>query len=169
MAAIAGVTPGRALDLACGAGRHALYLAKAGWSVTAVDSSPVGIGILRERAAAAGVVVDTRIADLETGEFALEENAYDLICDCNYLQRDLFPRIRAAVRPGGRVMAMIQMVDESPDVAPMNPAYLLRPGELREYFAGWRILHDAEIRPKPKSRMVAELIAQRRAGLRPAL
>jgi SAM-dependent methyltransferase len=129
----------------------------------------VGIGILRERAAASGVVVDARIADLETGEFALQENAYDLICDCNYLQRDLFPRMRAAVRPGGRVVAMIQMVDNSPEVTPMNPAYLLRRGELRAFFPGWRILHDAERRPGPSSRMVAELIAQSGAGPRPAI
>jgi len=161
ISAVAGIAPGRALDLACGAGRHALYLAQAGWSVTAVDSSAVGIGILRDRADAAGVAIDTRIADLETGEFLLEENAYDLICDCNYLQRDLFPRMRAAVRPGGRVVVMLQMVDDSPDVAPMNPAYLARPGELREFFNGWEILHDTETRPKPESRMVAELIARR--------
>ncbi len=161
VSAVAGIAPGHALDLACGAGRHALYLARGGWNVTAVDSSPVGIGILRERAAAAGVVIDARIADLETGEFVLEENTYDLICDCNYLLRDLFPRMRAAVRPGGRVVVILQMVDDSPDVAPMNPAYLARPGELREFFKGWDILHDAEIRPKPGSRMVAELIARK--------
>jgi tellurite methyltransferase len=116
---------------------------------------------LCERAAASGVVIDFRIADLEAGEFALEENAYDLIVDCNYLQRDLFPRMRAAIRPGGRVVAMLQMVEEAPYVAPMNPAYLLQPGELRAFFAGWQILHDAEVRPKPRGRMVAELIAQR--------
>ena len=127
----------------------------------AVDSSPAGIGILRERVSASGLVIDTRIADLEADEFVLEENTYDLIVDCNYLQRDLFPRIRAAVRPGGRVVAMIQMVDDSPDVAPMNPNYLLRHGELREIFKGWEVLHDAERRPKPRGRMVAELIAQR--------
>jgi SAM-dependent methyltransferase len=167
MAAIAGVAPGRALDLACGAGRHALYLAQAGWSVKAVDSSPAGIGILREHAAALGLVVDTRIADLETGEFVLEENAYDLIVDCNYLQRDLFSRMRAAVRPSGRVVAMIQMVDDSPGLAPMNPAYLFRPGELRGFFRGWEILHDTEMRPKPNSRMVAELIAQRAGTIGP--
>ena len=132
----------------------------------AVDRSPAGIAILHERASASGLVIDTRIADLEAGEFVLEGNTYDLIVDCNYLRRDLFPRIRAAVRPGGRVVAMIQMVDDSPDVAPMNPNYLLRNGELREFFAGWEILHDAERRPRPKSRMVAELIAQSGAGPR---
>ncbi len=146
-----------------------MYLAQAGWSVTAVDSSPVSIGILRERAAASGMVIDSHIADLEAGEFVFEENAYDLICDCNYLQRDLFPLMRAAVRPEGRVVVILQMVDDSPDVAPMNPAYLVRSGELREFFNGWGILHDAEIRPKPNSRKVAELIAQSGAGPRPAI
>ena len=64
-----GVAPPRALDIACGAGRHAVFLAARGFDVTAVDSSRVGVGLTRERARAAGVVVDARVADLERGEF----------------------------------------------------------------------------------------------------
>src|SRR4051794_28790164 len=97
--------PGRALDLACGAGRNAIYLARLGWRVTAVDFSRTGIARLRERAA--GLAIETRVADLERGDFPIEPNGYDMICDFYYLQRSLFPEIRGGVRPGGMVVAAI--------------------------------------------------------------
>jgi 2-polyprenyl-3-methyl-5-hydroxy-6-metoxy-1,4-benzoquinol methylase len=52
------LTPGKALDLACGTGRNALWLAEHGWSVTAVDGSPAAIEILRQRASEKGIPVD---------------------------------------------------------------------------------------------------------------
>ena len=67
----AGSAAGRALDLACGSGRNALYLAELGWQVTAVDGSPVAVDVLRARAAERGLEIDIRVADLERGEFEL--------------------------------------------------------------------------------------------------
>lgn len=157
--------PGRALDIACGTGRHALYLAERGWQVTAVDSSKVAIEILLKRAHQLGVTVDARVADLELGEFTIEPDRYDLIVNCCYLQRDLFPIIKAGVRVGGLVIAVIAMEDDDPNVKSMNPAFLLQPGELRASFEGWELLHDFEGKPKakPKQRAMAE-IAVRRLG-----
>src|SRR5215471_19399268 len=63
---------GDALDLACGAGRNALWLAEHGWRVTAVDGSAAAIDILRQRAAERGANVEARVADLEVGEFRIE-------------------------------------------------------------------------------------------------
>ncbi len=139
----ADLDPGAALDLACGPGRNALYLAERGWRVTAVDGSPIAIAKLRERNAA----IDARIADLERGEFQIQPDSYDLICDCLYLQRDLFPQIKAGVRAGGMaiVIALLTRV---------------RPGELREYFDDWKILHYGE-------EQVAELVAVRRSVTEP--
>lgn len=139
-----GLAPGRALDLACGPGRHAIFLAERGWRVTAVDASRVGIELLQRRAVERGVEVDARVADLERGEFEIGAEAYDLIGVFYYLQRDLFPRIRAGVPPGGVVVAAIHMTDENPEVQPMNEDYLLQPGELRAQFRGWEIMHDYE-------------------------
>src|SRR5579872_3307932 len=93
------LAPGRALDLACGPGRNALYLAGLGWQVTAVDRSPVAIHLLRERSG--DLDIDIRQADLERGEFTPAPESVDLVCDTLYLQRDLIPAIRAALRPGG--------------------------------------------------------------------
>lgn len=156
--------PGRALDLACGAGRHAILLAERGWRVTAVDASSVGIELAKEAARERHVQVDWRVSDLEHGEFEIEAEAYDLIGVFYYLQRNLFPQIRAGVRSPGIAVAVIHMVDDSPDVKPMNPAFLLQPGELRAEFSGWEILHDDEGRPAVEGhgRRTAEIIARKR-------
>jgi SAM-dependent methyltransferase len=138
------IKPGRALDLACGPGRHAIFLAERGWQVTAVDASRVGIELLQRQASERGLQVDARVADLERGEFEIGAEAYDLIGVFYYLQRDLFQQIRAGVPSGGVVVAAIHMTDENPDAHTMNEDYLLQPGELRAQFRGWQIIHDYE-------------------------
>ncbi|HEV2705063.1 MAG TPA: methyltransferase domain-containing protein [Pyrinomonadaceae bacterium] len=156
----------RALDLACGAGRHALYLAAEGFRVTAVDASRVGVDLMLRRAAERGLELEARVADLERHEFLIEPEAYDLICDFYYLQRDLFDEMRAGLRPGGLFAAAIHTTDERPGVRPMNPDFLLRPGELAAAFRDWHILHYHETReddrdPGEHTRHTAELIARR--------
>jgi tellurite methyltransferase len=154
--------PGRALDVACGTGRNAIYLAERGWQVTAVDSSKVAIEILLESARELGERVDARVANLETGEFIIEPDGYDLIVNCCYLQRDLFPAIKAGVRAGGVMIAVIAMMDDSPNVTPMNPAFLLQQGELRNAFQHWELLHDFEGKSTENTnrRAIAELVAR---------
>lgn len=155
--------PGRALDLACGTGRHAIFLAERGWQVVAVDAASVGIELAKQTAQSRGVQVDWRVADLERGEFEIEREAYDLICVFYYLQRDLFPQIRAGISRGGHIVAAINMVDESPGLKPMSPNFLLEPGELRAEFRGWEILHDYEGTPTEEGhrRRSAEIVAKK--------
>jgi len=158
--AITDLKPGRALDLACGVGRHAIYLAQHGWQVTAVDSSRVGIEILQQRAGSARAgsaripaggsqasclhQIDAHIADLEKDEFQIEPAAYDLICDFYYLQRDLFPSIRPGVKPGGAFVAAIHLNDGNAEAKPHHPAFLLEPGELKTLFSDWEITYYHE-------------------------
>ena len=146
--------PGRALDLACGSGRNALYLARLGWEVVAVDASPSAVRIVRERAAACAARIDARVADLETSEFQIEPGGYDLICDCLYLQRDLFPKIREGVRPGGVFAGEILLRDSQPR------RFVLEPGELRREFEGWKILYYSEA-GAGHSRPSASILARR--------
>lgn len=154
---------GRALDVACGVGRHAIWLAERGWQVTAVDNSRVAIEILRQRAYQKGLAIDSRIADLDRHDFIIEPATYDLILNCCYLQRDLFPAIKAGARVGGVVIAVIAMVDDDPRIKPMNPAFLLKPGELRAEFEGWELMRDFEgKRAGDARRAMAEIIARRR-------
>jgi len=146
--------PGDALDLACGLGRNALYLARLGWQVTAVDSSPAAIGLLTGRAG--GLAIHAQVADLAQHQFAIAAAAYDLICDFFYLQRDLFPFIRDGVRPGGMFAGAIHLFDEN-----RASAFAMRPGELRSEFHGWKILFYSESAEPNHARRTARIIARR--------
>ena len=149
------LAPGRALDLACGAGRNSLYLARLGWRVVAVDAAPTAIKFVKERSAADGLAIDARVADLEAGAFAIEPAGYDLICDFLYLQRDLFPQIREGVKPGGVFVAEIHLRDQN------RHRFVLEPGELRAQFAGWKVLYYAEAARAEHGRPTAQMIARR--------
>ncbi len=157
------LVPGRALDVASGAGRHAIWLAERGWQVTAVDNSPTAMQILQQRSRDKAVLIHSIVADLERHEFVIERESYDLIVVCNYLQRDLFPSIRSGTRIGGIVIAVIAMSDDDPDIKPMNPAYLVNPGELRADFEGWELIRYSEGKPagQPHRRAAAEIVARR--------
>ena len=90
---------GRALDIAGGAGRHAIWLAKRGLETTLVDISPRALAIAADRASAAGVMLHTECRDLEAE--ALPGGPWDVIVSLYYLDRALWPAMRAALAPGG--------------------------------------------------------------------
>ena len=155
---------GKALDLACGTGRHAIFLAEKGWRVTAVDNSAVGIEIAKQRAREKEIEVDFHAADLEKGEFQIEENTYDLICDFYYLRRELFAEMKKGVRSGGIIISTIHIYGEGENTG----RFLLREGELKEFFNDFEILHYHET-PQTDTdagehhRRTAEIIAQKRS------
>jgi SAM-dependent methyltransferase len=153
------LAPGKALDLACGTGRNALWLAEHGWCVTAVDGASAAIEILRSRAAEREITVDARIADLEKGEYQIERSAWDLIVICYYLQRDLFQPAKEGLLPSGILLAIVHITE--PGKEPTE--HRLRPGELVKYFQGWEILHRHEGQPNDAAhrRPVAEIVARR--------
>jgi SAM-dependent methyltransferase len=149
--------PGNALDLACGTGRNALWLAGNGWRVTAVDGSPAAVKILSQRASACALNVDARTADLEKGEYRIEPSNWDLIIICYYLQRDLFEPAKRGLAPGGLLLAIAHIAE--PGEEPTHKR-LIR-AELESYFHGWDILHRYEGEPNdpPHRRPVAEIVA----------
>ncbi len=153
------LAPGTALDLACGAGRNALWLARHGWSVTAVDGSSAAVDILARRAADQGLAIATQVADLERNQYAIQPAAWNLIALCYYLQRDLFTPAKAGVVPGGIVLAIVHITE--PGEEPTRTR--LRPGELATHFTGWQILHSFEGKPSDPAhqRSVAEIVARR--------
>jgi SAM-dependent methyltransferase len=148
--------PGSALDLACGPGRNALYLAERGWRVTALDGSPVAIELLRGKKPS----IDARVVDLESGELELPSEAYDLVLSCYYLQRSLIPGMQSALRPGGLLIAIAHLADVD---QPRGTPTRVYPGELRAFFKGWRILYYREGEPGEQGHRhaVAELVASR--------
>jgi 2-polyprenyl-3-methyl-5-hydroxy-6-metoxy-1,4-benzoquinol methylase len=109
VAEVAGLQPGRALDLACGEGRNSVWLAERGWKVTAVDFSEVAIGKARERAAREGQEVELVCADLV--EYEPPAEAYDLVL-LLYLhvpaaeRRTILSHAAAALRPGGTFLLL---------------------------------------------------------------
>jgi SAM-dependent methyltransferase len=138
--------PGRALDLACGTGSNAIWLAEHGWQVTAVDRSPITIP-----------AVDTHVADLEKHEFPIGESAWDLIVVCLYLQRDLFESIKQGIKRGGVALVIVLLMEPGHE----RSRFSLQPGELAKYFEGWEILHYYEGKSSDHHRAVAEIVAKK--------
>jgi SAM-dependent methyltransferase len=137
------LSPARALDIACGTGRHAIWLYEHGWQVTAVDRDEEAIARIRGHYPG----IDARVIDLERSPLPMPEAAYDLIVCWLYFQRDLYPAIRAGLRPGG-IAALSAL---------LQGRFAANPGELRTYFPGWTLLHEAE------TERTCELIVQRSA------
>jgi SAM-dependent methyltransferase len=133
---LADLPPGRALDLAAGEGRMALWLASLGWQVTALDFSAVGLARGRERAQQRGLSVDWRLADATEAE--LGEQAYDLVLVLYlHLPRprlgEVLHRAARAVAPGGLLLALGHDMDNlhrgvggPPDPAVLYDVDLLR-------------------------------------------
>jgi len=153
------LAPGTAIDLACGAGRNALYLAEQGWAVTAVDGSERAIELVQQRSVTRGLAVHTRVTDLTAPDFTMAPDAFDLILIAYYLQRDLFAKVKAAARPGGVVVA----IAHTPESGEKWGEKRARPGELRRFFNGWEFLWEYEgpSRDPAHRRPVAEIAARR--------
>jgi len=133
---------GRALDVACGKGRNALYLAELGFEVVAMDISSVALAAGRSRAEARQLTIDWRQTDLE--EVRLDEAGFDLIVNFNYLQRSLMAQIKRALKLGGYVIYETYLIDQKEIGHPKNPAYLLGHNELLESFGDLRVLYYRE-------------------------
>ncbi len=140
----ADLPPGRALDLACGEGRHAVWLAERGWEVTAVDFSDVAIARARARAAREQVEVDFRCVDLL--DFVPERGAFDLVLVL-FLQlpgderRLVLSRATAAIAPGGTFLLVghdLENLDKGFG-GPSDPDVLYTPEDIVDEIPGLEI------------------------------
>ena len=122
---------GPALDLACGRGRHALWLAERGLEVLAVDRNPEAIDEIRKAAVHRRLLIDAEVRDLEAGHSTLGLDAFDVIVVVHYLHRPLFPALIGALRNGGLLLYETFTRAQALRGRPTNPAFLLEPGELR--------------------------------------
>jgi SAM-dependent methyltransferase len=133
---------GRVLDLACGAGRNALFLARRGSVVEAIDIALAGLQRLRHAALAEGLDVRPVQADLEG--FPLPAGRYDAVINIRYLQRSLFPSMARALKRGGVLLFETFLIDQRQLGHPRNPDFLLQHGELRAAFSSLQLLHYSE-------------------------
>jgi SAM-dependent methyltransferase len=152
-AELADLAPGRALDLAAGAGRNTVWLAERGWRVSAVDFSPVGLDHGRKLSAARGVdvaQVNWIVADL--GDYEPEPAAYDLAL-VSYLQvpphlrATVLARAAAALVPGGTAFVIgHDLANLTEGVGgPQDPAVLYTPEAIRAELPGLRILRAERV------------------------
>ena len=129
----------RALELACGLGHSAIWLAEQGYTVDAIDISFEALHrahaeVLRRDLSGVTFIA----ADLD--HFPLPCYAYDVVCGFRFLDRRLFPAIRERVRPGGLVIYETLNIRQQERYPGRDPAHLLELGELAAHFPGWRVV-----------------------------
>ena len=154
---IAGDLPkrGRALDVAGGSGRNALWLARHGLEVTCADVSRVGLAHARAAATRAGLELETIEIDLE--RHGLPGGPWDLICCFHFLYRPLLATVAGALAPGGLLAMVHPTVTNLERHERPSRRFLLERGELGEiidpgletliYTEGWSDegRHEAEL------------------------
>lgn len=129
---------GKALDVACGAGRNAIFLAEAGFAVDAIDISSVGLDNARREAERRGVSVNWIEHDLDE-PFDFDRD-YDLIVVLWFVRLDLLGALCACLAPGGFLVSEQHLVAEGDLAGPENPRFRVAPGALREAVKGLEIL-----------------------------
>ncbi len=131
---------GRALDIAMGEGRNAVFLAKKGFVVDGVDISEVAIRKAKRLAKESKVEIATINADLNT--YQIKPENYEVILNIQYLQRSLIPQIKRGLKRGGVIVFENQTIDQLklPGSTGVPREYLLNPGELKELFKDFKIL-----------------------------
>lgn len=167
---LAATPPGLALDLAGGAGRHAIWLAEHGWKVNIIDVSNVGLELARENAARvlgpsrARELIRCQVKDLRTAR-DLDKDRYDLVLVFRYLNRRLFPALIRALKPGGTLIySSYTIAQQRFAKGPQDARFLLQPDELRHAFAALAIL---DYRETVTDKATAELVARKPSSVVP--
>ena len=145
----------KALDIAAGNGRNALFLAQQGFRVDAVDISDAGLHLFAARHAN----IHPICADLD--DFDISPNRYDLIINIKFLSRRLFPYIYEGLAPGGVLIFQTFLDSPSPDSEqPVCQDYLLRKNELLHAFLSLRIIRykESEEKKNQETAFLASLI-----------
>ena len=133
---------GRALDVACGAGRNALYLAREGFSVDAIDISSEGLALARAAAAEEGLAIRWIEHDLDLDyDFA---GGYRLIVVLWYVNLPLIERLSECLAPGGFLLSEQHLRVDEEVIGPGSPAFRVEPGALRAAAAGLEVVHYRE-------------------------
>ena len=155
---------GTALDLACGRGANALFLARRGLRVHAWDISGEVIDQLARQAKADGLAMEACVRDVH--ECPPQANTFDVICVSYFLERDMTGAIIAALRPNGLLFYQTFLHEKVSDQGPGNPEYRLGPNELLQLFAPLHVLAYQELGrvgdPGQGVRDTAWLVAQKR-------
>jgi tellurite methyltransferase len=148
------------LDVACGRGRHSLFLARAGWVVHAIDRDVAALQTLEISARELNLTLTTETVDLEHASPLLGSKSFGSVVVFNYLHRPLMPAIVEAVAPGGVLIYETFTVGQAERGRPTNPAFLLADGELPELIQPLEILRWRE--GDVDGKLVSSIVATRR-------
>ena len=145
---------GRALDVACGAGRNAIFLAQAGYQVDAVDISHEGLKLARQQADNQGLCINWIEQDLEQSyQF---DTDYDLILVMWYVNLELITRLCDCLAPGGYLLCEEHLITDQQVIGPTNSNYRVAPGDLPEAVSRLDILlYQESIEMTPEGEQVA--------------
>jgi SAM-dependent methyltransferase len=150
-----------ALDVAMGRGRHAIALARLGYDTFGVDLKLDVLNHAVQTAAAGLLRLRVWCADLTM--YPLPRERFDVIVVSRYLQRDLFPSLRAAASLGGVVVyETFTTAQRAHGTGPTSPDHLLEPGELRGQFTvpGWEMLfYEETCEPEAVARLAARRLS----------
>ncbi len=136
------VPVGRALDVACGAGRNAIFMARAGFDVDAIDISHQGLDRARQNAQSQGFHINWIEHDLDqVYEF---ETGYNLIVVMWYVNLPLITSLCDKLAPGGYLLCEEHLRVEQEVIGPGNPNYRVEPGAVRKAVKGLDILSCQE-------------------------
>lgn len=133
---------GKALDIASGEGRNAVYAASLGYEVLGLDISETGLQKARDLAREKNCHIDTLVTDLDNFEF--EESAFDLVMCFYFLDRNLFPGIRKTLKPGGLVVYETFTLDHLKYTG-FKREWVLEHNELLREFQAFRVLGYREV------------------------
>ena len=133
-----GIPVGRALDVACGAGRNAIFLAQAGYRVDAIDISLEGLRQARQKAESQGLSVNWIEHDLDQ-DFQFDTD-YDLIIVLWYVDLALVTRLCGCLAAGGYLLCEEHLITDLEVIGPTSSNYRVAPGDLREAVSGVDIL-----------------------------
>jgi tellurite methyltransferase len=153
---------GRALDVACGAGRNALYLAEHGYGVDAIDISAVALERARASAAERNLRVNWIEMDLERGP--LPDERYDLIVMVRYRHPTLIADLIELLNDGGFLLSEEHLLTDRDVVGPTSAAFRMRPNELLGLATGLRIVYYHEglvVDPDGRTAALAQLVGCR--------
>jgi tellurite methyltransferase len=160
---IALLPKGKALDLATGEGRNAVFLAQHGFDVDAVDISEIGLRKAQKLAREMRVKIHTFLADLDT--YQIEREQYDLITNFYFLDRSLVQKMKRSLKKDGMVVFETYTLEHRRlgTGGPKDPRYFLTPNELLNLFKEFRILFYREgiFKEGGKRKAIASLIAQK--------
>jgi SAM-dependent methyltransferase len=147
---------GPVLDLGCGGGRAAVWLAERGYRVTGLDADPEAIELARRLAASRQVTCDFKVRKLGPGS-SLPAGPWSIVLAFRFLDRDVLGQVRRELPPGGVVV--VRTFWQAPGFSgPPSDRYRLQPGELLELFGSFEVLvHDQGHDPdgKPAAGIVA--------------